>query len=81
MYLEYAAMKLNSLCHAIVSASWSIHGGGKLSLGHALLRFMKSMHIGTLASLVGRFSIVAHDLEVNPYHVYMCPCKHILVMV
>lgn len=38
-------MKLNILCLAIESTIKSIHGKGKMSLGHALLRSMKSTHI------------------------------------
>ena len=44
LYPEYS-MKLNSSCPAIASTSWSIQGRGKLSLGYALLRFVKSMHV------------------------------------
>ena len=38
-------MKLNSSCPVVASTSWSIRGKEKLSLGHALLRFFKSMHV------------------------------------
>ena len=38
-------MKLNNSCPTVASTSWSIRGEGKLSLGHSLLRFMKSMYV------------------------------------
>ena len=42
---EYASMKLNSSCPTITSTSWSIQGKEKLFLGHAMLRFVKSIHV------------------------------------
>ena len=38
-------MKLSSLCFAVASTNWSIRGKGKLFLGHASLRLVKSMHV------------------------------------
>ena len=38
-------MKLNSSCPVVASTSWSIRDKRKLSLVHALLRFVKSMHV------------------------------------
>ena len=45
LYPEKASMNVNILWPAVESTSWSILGKGKLSLGQALLRSVKSTHL------------------------------------
>ena len=44
LYPKYVSIKLGSSCPAVAFASWSIRGKGKLSLGHAQFRLVKSVH-------------------------------------
>lgn len=53
LYSEYASINLNSSCLTVVSTSWLILWKGKLSLGKALFKPMKSWHVCHFSLLFG----------------------------
>ena len=56
---EEGIHELKSLCLIVEFTNWSIRGKGKLSFGHAWLRFVKSTHILYLPLFLFTITILA----------------------